>query len=668
MSQSVRERPVSMLADRVKRIASLVKAKRFQRCLVALSAAVLVVGVAAYAYVVNVAANHDHHFRNLLSIPPQDEGEVVDGQRRFKLVLAASEMQFFRGQSTATAGINGPFLGPTLRAHRGDDVSLTVENRLDEMTTMHWHGMHVPAVMDGTPHQPIDPGASWTASFPIDQSAATLWYHPHPHGSTGDQVYSGLAGQFWIDDEVTDALALPSTYGINDFPLTIQDRSFTANGQFRLPGGLGYGDTMLVNGTVDPLLNVNRRQIRFRILNGSNGRIYHIGFEDNRNFLQIATDGGLLETPVETSRVVLSPGERAEIVVDFSDGKSAMLKSFPEAGFLQTAEMVFSGLGSGNINLLRIEPNKSTVASDEPEPIDPTTVLCSILRLDEKDAVVTRKIALGGPVRQSPVSESERNETGETSQVTRGAGNGPGGGARQARALGINGKTMDMHRVDERVRLGDTEIWELSNATGIAHPFHVHLVQFQLLSRNGNEPTGADLGWKDTILVHPGDRIRIIMKFDKYSDPRTPYMYHCHITAHEDNGMMGQFLVVKEPSELDLLRDQSAVVVFVYGLDCEHCFDQVKLFDRELSAANIPLVVVTPEKNPSQERRESLACPVVSDPASHWAGWFKMLHEGPAHGTLLVGTDGEVVWSSTEDTPYMDVDVLIKRYRQQHVK
>ncbi len=425
---------------------------------------------------------------------------------------------------------NGPFLGPTLRLRRGEDVDLIVQNNLDAMTTMHWHGMHVPARMDGTPHQKIKPGESWTAGFQVDQQAAPLWYHPHPHGNTGRQVYRGVAGLMWIDDDNSDALDLPKTYGVDDIPLVIQDRQFDNDGAFRFAVNQGavYGNTMLINGTWNPFLQVESRRIRFRLLNGSNARIYYIGFDDSRVFHQIATDGGFLEAPLQTNRVILAPGERAEILVDFSDGAEVVLKSYPEAGLLETVQSFFGGIGTGNLHLLKIVPQPTKRASHAlPERLN------TISRIDASQAAKTRPMVLAG-----------------AAQGGRGGGRGGGG-----KPLGppINGKIMDMARIDEVVRLGDIEIWEVSNRGDQPHPFHVHLVQFQILDRNGQPPTGAELGWKDTVLAPPGDLVRIIMPFERYADPQIPYMYHCHIMEHEDNGMMGQFLVVEEPEQLSNL-------------------------------------------------------------------------------------------------------------------
>ncbi len=461
-------------------------------------------------------------FDNKLLIPEQYFGTVVDGRRQFHLTVDEGSREFLPGKQTPTAGVNGPYLGPTVRLRRGEDVDLIVRNDMDEMTTMHWHGAHVPPRMDGTPHQKIQSGTSWTASFEVHQQAAPLWYHPHPHGTTGRHSYRGIAGFMWIDDDNSEALDLPKTYGVDDIPLVIQDRLFDDDGAlvFAINQGAVYGDTMLVNGTWSPFLQVEARRIRLRLLNGSNARIYYIGFDDNREFHQTATDGGFLETPLQTNRVTLAPGERAEILVDFSDGAEVVLKSYPEAGLLDTIGSFFVGLGNGHLDLLKIVPGPAKRASHAlPERLD------TIARIKASDAAKTRPMVLGGPLQG-------------------GGPAGPGVGPP------INGKIMDMERMDEVVRLGDTEIWEVSNPGGQAHPFHVHLVQFQILDRNGQPPGGAELGWKDTVLVPAGDTVRIIMRFDRYADPQVPYMYHCHIMEHEDAGMMGHFLVVEDPERL----------------------------------------------------------------------------------------------------------------------
>ena len=509
--------PWSVVRQKAEKWFRAIKPRRPKRAVMGLLMIVLLSGGTCYWLMFIRVTNGGLTFENELLIPDQLFGTVVDGRRQFDLTVAEGSREFLPGKRTPTAGVNGPFLGPTVRLRRGEDVDLIVRNNLDEMTTMHWHGMHVPARMDGTPHQKIEPGESWTASFQVDQQAAPLWYHPHPHGNTGRHVYRGVAGLMWIDDDNSDALDLPKTYGVDDVPLVIQDRLFD-DGAFRFAVNQGavYGNTMLINGTWSPFLQVESRRIRFRLLNGSNARIYYIGFDDSRVFHQIATDGGFLETPLQTNRVILAPGERAEILVDFSDGAEVVLKSYSEAGLLATMESFFGGTGTGNLQLLKIVPQPAKRASHAlPKRLN------TIVRIDAGHAAKTRPMVLGGPVQG-------------------GGGGGPP----------INGRIMDMARIDEVVRLGDIEIWEVINRGGQPHPFHVHLVQFQILDRNGRPPTGAELGWKDTVLVPPGDVVRIIMPFERYADPQVPYMYHCHIMEHEDNGMMGQFLVVEEPEQL----------------------------------------------------------------------------------------------------------------------
>lgn len=445
-------------------------------------------------------------FTNALQIPAEMEFRVnEEGAKEFDLRVQHGEKEFFQGRTANTFGVNGDYLGPTIRAKRGERVILNVHNELKESTTMHWHGMHVPAEMDGTPHQTIQPSKKWTADFVITQEAGTMWYHPHTHGKTATQVYQGIAGLFIIDDENSQSLDLPDTYGVDDIPLIIQDRLFNEDGtlDYQIRAGANYGDTILVNGTYNPHLEVEARNIRFRILNGSNARIYWLGFEDQRSFQQIATDGGFLDSPVATKRVRLSPGERAEIVVDFSDGEPIKLKSFPEAGLFDTTSAWFGQTTNGHFDILEVRPQPTTRKSHSiPETLN------QIQRIEPESATVTRPMVLGGMV--------------------------------------INGKSMDMHRIDEEVRLGDTEIWRIRNQTGRTHPFHVHLVQFLILDRNGRPPSKQESGWKDTVHVKSGETVNVIMEFKQYADPEIPYMYHCHILEHEDMGMMGQFIVIDE--------------------------------------------------------------------------------------------------------------------------
>ena len=440
-------------------------------------------------------------FSQELYIPPVLESEVtIGGVTRFNLTVQTGRVAFFGSKETPTLGFNGDYLGPTIRVKRGEKVSIRVDNTLDEPTTVHWHGLHIPGEADGGPHQIVQPGESWTPAFTINQEAATLWYHPHLLGKTAEQVYKGLAGIFIIDDENSNNLDIPDKYGVNDIPLIIQDRRFYNDGTFAYkPSGSDLmhgliGNTITVNGTVQPWLKVPNSLVRFRILNGSNSSLYRISLTNGSPFSQIATDGGFLEKAVKMDNTVLSPGERAEIIVDFNSIKD-------EEVFLKVA--IYNGREFEALKI-RIENNATGSVSSIPYRLN------RIVRIPESGADRTRRFVM---------------QTGMGS-------------------FSINGKKMNMSRIDEIVKLGSTEIWEIYNRPmgmmQIPHSFHIHDVQFQILDRNGKPPSPAESGWKDTVLLWPGETVRFITRFEDYTGL---YMYHCHFLEHEDDGMMGQFEV-----------------------------------------------------------------------------------------------------------------------------
>ena len=460
-----------------------------------------------------------------LKIPPLDEGRMNGGVRRFALELARGSVSFQPGRRTATLGVNGDFLGPVLRMRAGDRVRFDVRNGIGEPTTVHWHGFRLPAAADGGPHQTIAAGDVWSPAFEIRQHAATYWYHSHMLHRTGEQVNRGLAGLMIVDDDESGALALPKDYGIDDIPLVIQDRSFDEAGNFRYVSAMPHvmmgfrGGTILVNGTLKPYFAATRQLIRFRILNGSNARTYNLGLSDGRAFSQIAGDGSLLERPVERTRLLLAPGERAEIVVDTGSGASLMLRSYASpirpAGMMGRMMGGAAGGDAQEFDVLEIRP-AAKPATSPPLP----QKLVSLARLDPADAARTRRFRLD-------------------------MGMGPGMMMRgRNKIMSINGKPMDKSRIDEIVRLNDIEIWEIRNPSVLAHPFHIHDVQFQILDRNGKPPGAGETGFKDTVLVAPNETVRLVMRFEYHSDPELAYMYHCHILEHEDAGMMGQFTVV----------------------------------------------------------------------------------------------------------------------------
>ena len=442
-------------------------------------------------------------FRNRLHVPPMAESAGHGGRRVFDLVTQAGQSAIVPGGLADTWGVNGAMLGPTLRARRGEEIRINVRNSLQEATSLHWHGMRLPAAADGGPHQMVAPGGTWSPSWTIDQPAATLWYHPHPHGQTERHAYKGLGGLFIIDDGEEGSLDLPRNYGVDDIPVIVQDKTFNQDGQLVESGRIGVGmlgTTVLVNGTAAPVLDVVAEHTRLRLVNASTARSYNFGFSDERTFTMIGSDGGLLARPAPLARLMLTPGERAEIIVTAVPGETVTLRSFPQD--LGVAASRASDAGAQDkLDILALRA-ASVLSPSAPIP-------ARLAAVDYPDP------GLAGNMRMFQLGDNV-----------------------------INNKSMDMDRIDLAVRAGATEAWAVLNAHNQPHNFHIHDVQFQVLSLNEQPPPPELAGWKDTIYAPPGVTIRLLMQFGKLADPVIPYMYHCHLLWHEDKGMMGQFLVV----------------------------------------------------------------------------------------------------------------------------
>lgn len=399
---------------------------------------------------------------------------------------------FIEGKQTPTLGYNGDYLGPVIKVSMGEEVRMHVTNALDMATSVHWHGLVVPGTADGGPHQLIQPQSVWEPSFKVTQPASTLWFHPHVIGTTALQVYYGLAGMIIVEDENSKALNLPDDYGVNDIPLIIQDRSFNTDGSFIYLNNMmdgAVGNYVLVNGAISPDLVVEQVKIRFRILNGANARNFNLRLDGNGSFYQIASDGGFLEAPILAESLFITPGERAEIVIDFSDYDKGDV-----VNLLNDNELVMSFI-------IGDESEDSTEIRDS---------LAVIEKMDETLATGVKTIVLDG----------------------------------MGHMVSLNGRKFDIDRVDDNVALGDVEVWEITTTSGMmmgsaGHPFHIHGTQFQILSRDGMPPYLNEMGWKDTVYVRANETVRIIVKFDY----KGMYMYHCHILEHEEAGMMGQLMV-----------------------------------------------------------------------------------------------------------------------------
>ena len=470
---------------------------------------VTVVAIGAWFYTSARVTNVGKvEFAESLAIPPLLEPRIdEDGRKVFDLRFEAGTTELMRGTTTPTWGLNGSYLAPTIRAARGDKVVMNVRNGVDEATTLHWHGMHLPGVMDGGPHQMVEPGETWRPTWEIDQPAATLWFHPHLHHETAEHVYRGVAGMFIIDDDEAGTVPLPDTYGADDIPVIVQDKQFHGDGTLdaseRPMSSAGIlGDEILVNGTYGPVFEATTTLVRLRLLNASNARVYNLGFTDDRDISVIATDAGLLPEPVSTTRIQLSSGERAEILVRVEAGERAMLRSFGADLGMDFFSERFNG-ADDTFDLLRLD------AADRLEASPPIpNQLVELDALDAGDAAATRSFRLSGG--------SE-----------------------------INGQRMDMHRIDETVTIDTTEIWEVEAGGGGPHSFHPHGTSFLILDIDGRAPPPLLAGWKDTVLLRSGSTYRFVARFEHAADPTAPFMFHCHFLKHEDSGMMGQFTVAE---------------------------------------------------------------------------------------------------------------------------
>jgi blue copper oxidase len=445
------------------------------------------------------------------------------------LQIRHDSVQFYPGAKTQTMGINGAFLAPTLLLNRGEHVQMHVQNQLTDTTTIHWHGLHVSPANDGGPHIVIPPGTTWSPNFTVLDWASTYWYHPHLHYKTTEQVAKGVAGFIIVRDSFEAALNLPRTYGFDDIPLLIQTRQFNSNNQIVI--GQHLDTAVMLNGTLNPVVSLPAQMVRLRLLNGSLERVFNIGLSTNESFHMIGSDGGLLQLPVSMTRLQLAPGERAEILVNLigKQGQSLHLVNYGSQLPNATYGAAQAGMGPGqqlpgysqnprngaNFNLLLMQVGP---ACDLPVTTVPAT-LVNHQPFTAAQADTTR-IFTFMPANMGPTAIQ-----------------GP---------FMINNAHFEMHVINEYVPFNNIEIWELRNQTPIGHPFHLHDVPFYVLSINGAQPPIHLRGRKDVIFVPAMATVRFITQFETFWDDSLPYMYHCHMLTHEDDGMMGQF-IVKSP-------------------------------------------------------------------------------------------------------------------------
>jgi FtsP/CotA-like multicopper oxidase with cupredoxin domain/arylsulfatase A-like enzyme len=456
--------------------------------------------------------------------------EVMTGTT-FDLNLHTATKQFLAGVATNTYAYNNMlFWGPTLIMNKGDWVQLNVTNNLADTTTTHWHGFHIPAIMDGGPHQTIPAGTTWRPSFKVDNNAGTYWYHPHLHEFTQQQLTRGGGGLIIIRDPEEAALTLPRTYGVDDIPLALTSRRFLTGGgntnQFATTNS-AYGDYMVVNGTMNPQVTLPRQYVRLRILNAEIERSYNLGFSDGRTFYQIATDGGLVNAPTPLTRLTLGVGERAEILVDLTgatEGSSLDLQAFNSGqapdfpgGEPGTTGQFGSLLNNTTFNILHINIGPATA---NPVTTRPTTLKTNAFWTGTD---VTNDRAL---------------------QIT--------GGLSGATDWSFDSLAFSPTVINQTLNLNAVERWTITNNSGFSHSFHIHDIQFYMTGRTGGSNTGLkayEAGWKDTVFIGRLQTVTFIAKFDGFASNTNPFMYHCHFSNHEDEGLMGQFVVVNNAIE-----------------------------------------------------------------------------------------------------------------------
>ncbi|MBE1591647.1 multicopper oxidase family protein [Nonomuraea angiospora] len=427
---------------------------------------------------------------------------------RYELTQRAAKMEIIPGTTTEVLGYGGTFPGPTLDLRRGSRVTVAVRNELSVPTSTHLHGGVTPPGSDGYPTDLVAPGGgAKDYDYPLEQRAATLWYHDHRMDFTAPQVWRGLAGMALVRDDEEDALPLPR--GERELPLMICDRAFEEDGSFRYPsppggghsGHTGHmaavdgdymegveGDVILVNGAPWPVAEVTATRYRLRLLNASNARRYRLRLAPGGRFTQIGSDSGLLAAPVAHDELPISPGERYDVVVDFS--------AYPVGSAVTLVNTLADGPAR---NVMRFVVARRA-ADDTAVP-----------------AVLSRP-----PGRVAPVTTRRFDFRRSAEGV-----------------WAINGHPYRPGVPLARPRLGTAEVWRLSS--DFHHPVHVHLAHFLVLARNGRAPAAPDAGWKDTVDVRPYEVVDVLARFDGY---RGRYMLHCHNLEHEDMAMMADFEVI----------------------------------------------------------------------------------------------------------------------------
>ena len=476
---------------------------------------------------------------------------VLDVAGPLKINATAASFPLLPGKSSPfllyqTEHAGKAFQNPILRIESGAQFTASLDNALGEPTIIHWHGLHSPAAMDGHPASTIAPGARYDYDFKVSNRGGTYWYHTHAHELTAEQAYHGLASFFLVDDDDQRRLskALDLQLGVTDLPLVIQDKQFNAQGKLLYRPSvheamMGWlGDIVLANLTPNAVQTVTPRTYRLRLLNGSNARIYRLAFVKAGaalNFTVIGTDGGLIERPETVTEAFLAPGERLDVLFDAGQaqpGEDIFLKSLA----FDAMENEGSAGGMGGMSMGRMMASMSS--SRLPLGHEFNILKLSVTAGERNVASLPATLSQVKPIRIEGATERKI-------ELSMG----------QMRFL-INGRSFRMDEIAFDVQRGAIEIWSISNPMlGMPHPMHIHGFSFQVLERQNSPPqlaamarfgkgrTVSDLGWKDTVLVWPGETVRMAIDFAHDYPGDQIYVFHCHNLEHEDGGMMINFRV-----------------------------------------------------------------------------------------------------------------------------
>ena len=486
----------------------------------------------------------DPDFPNPLALPGEDGMyAILDAPGSFTIVAKPIRHTILPGhapQSMLAYEVEHEgrkMLNPLLRVRQGANLRVRLWNALDETSIIHWHGLKVDTNNDGHPHYAVGPGETYDYQFTVSNRAGTYWYHPHPHHLAGKQAYLGLAGFFIVEDhgEIDFQRALDLELGVTDIPLLIQDKRFGADGALRYAPDVqehfrGYlGDRVLVNLTPSPCFDCASRLYRFRLVNGSNARIYRLAFMQGAEPLEfhvVGADGGLLKQPIAARELFLSPSERADVVLDLSLtklGDRIVLSSLPFDA------MAFATSA------------KAPVSTNDTVPVNGAALELMLIRVTAETnygRALPRNLSRIEPLNTD--SASHRVFTLDHAQGL----------------WRINRASYRMTETAFSVKRGTTEVWEFRNPPPtMPHPIHIHGVQFRLLERSASPAPVRDLaidargisaaesGWKDSALLWPGETLKLAIDFSHPFPGDQVFMLQCHNLEHESSGMMVNFRV-----------------------------------------------------------------------------------------------------------------------------